>query len=106
VYAGGERKLGREVGVWLEYLYQTGGDRTGLGIQAAVEQGIGVGVTPTWEKLFSGGRFLVENVSVCSLNSGRGSQRPLDLGGVGCERLLPLLGSKALTPLTSHLSVI
>jgi hypothetical protein len=60
--------VNREGGVWWEYLYQTGGDRPGQmvnrspgGIQTAVQQATGVGISP---KNFLGGRFLVENPSL------------------------------------------
>jgi hypothetical protein len=51
-WAGDERKLGREWGVWLAYLYQKGGERPGQmgtrlqgGNQAAVLHATGVGDT-------------------------------------------------------------
>jgi hypothetical protein len=67
------------------------------GIQAAVQQATGVGVTHLGE---ARGRFLVENGSGQSLKSGRRLHRPLDLGGVGCERLMPFVGLEGFD--TSH----
>jgi hypothetical protein len=68
-------------------------NRSPGGIQAAVQQATGISVTATWEKLFSGGRFLVENPSYLAKVASKSLSTILNTEGFGsCCRSLWHLG--------------